>query len=49
MRKVDPESNLPYSERLKCANNAKTAYYEALARKARKAKAAKKAAAERAA
>lgn len=38
MRKVDPDGRMPHPERLKRAENAKTAYYQTLMRKARAAK-----------
>ncbi|MFI6296766.1 hypothetical protein ACIBEJ_34615 [Nonomuraea sp. NPDC050790] len=41
MRKVDPDSLMPYPARLKRAENAKTAYYEKRALKMRQAKARK--------
>ncbi|MFI7113923.1 hypothetical protein ACIBK9_46935 [Nonomuraea sp. NPDC050227] len=41
LERVDPDSTMPYAERVKRATNARTAYYEAMTLKMRKAKAAK--------
>jgi hypothetical protein len=41
LRKVDPNRELAYADRLKCAENAKRAYFDKLTLAARKAKAAK--------
>ncbi|MEV7008232.1 hypothetical protein [Streptosporangium sp. NPDC051022] len=41
LKKVDPDKVMPYPERIKRAENAKTAYYEKAMLKARQAKAAK--------
>lgn len=42
MKKIDPGKALPYTERVKRAENAKTAYYQKAMLKARQAKAAKR-------
>lgn len=41
MKKVDPDDKMPRAERLKRAENAKTAYYQVRMRAARQAKALK--------
>ncbi|WP_433364346.1 hypothetical protein [Streptosporangium sp. CA-115845] len=41
LKQVDPENAMPYAERIKRAENAKTAYYQKRMRLARQAKAAK--------
>lgn len=43
LKKVDPDQRMPHAERVKRAENAKTAHYQQVMRKARQAKAAKRA------
>lgn len=42
LKKVDPDQLMPYADRVKNAESAMKAYYQAAMRKARQAKAAKK-------